>query len=135
MTFRGCWGLGHENVETWRKVTSLEEFSHTASTTTTTPGPRQETRWQEFENLESDMADFFEALRRDLVKQPLGRHIVLSDKHAQWSGPTILFVYRDNVIPQLREKATILHQHGLLRPDEADFYYISEKLAKYLFNS
>lgn len=85
-----------------------------------------------FEDSEALMGDLLDALRRDIAEQPLGRLIVLSDPIARWGGPRILFVYRENAFPNLKDKAHILHSRRLLRHDEASFYYISEEFAEYL---
>ena len=88
-----------------------------------------------FAYLESSAGVLLGAMRSDLARTPLGRLICISDPHAQWSGPRSMFVYRTDKIRNLLDKTDVLHNHGLIRHDEAEMYWMTENFVTYLRNS
>jgi len=89
------------------------------------------------ETTETVMHDLLGAIRMQLAETPLCRRIVLVGVGETVTSEWLLVRVHFRQIPQLREKAQILHNYGLVQADTEDpaddsSYWISEELARYL---
>lgn len=120
-------GLRKDEVKHWRDELH-KEMAYRFRDTTSESYRRQE----EFTYVEEKMPDLLACLQAGLALKPLARLMCLGLAHGHLSAEVQFIEVTFGKVPLLREKVKILCNYQLLSHDEADFYYLSESLVRYL---